>query len=73
MYINHFYKSYDTSIVSRYTMQNGYLLYPIKGGYSMSKELNKDTLHELFKDFKENPGDYFEPVDWGEPQGNEVW
>ncbi len=55
------------------TMQNGYLLYPIKGGYSMSEELNKDTLHELFKDFKENPSDYFEPIDWGEPQGNEVW
>ncbi len=73
MYINHFYKSYDTGIVSRYTMQNGYLLYPIKGGYSMSEELNKDTLHGLFKDFKENPSDYFEPIDWGEPQGNEVW
>lgn len=73
MYINHLYKSYDTGIVSRYTMQNGYLLYPIKGGYNMSEELNKDTLHELFKDFKEDPSDYFELIDWGEPQGNEVW
>ena len=39
----------------------------------MSEELNKDTLHELFKDFKENPSDYFVSIDWGEPQGNEVW
>ena len=54
-------------------MQNGYLLYPIKGGYNMSEELNKDTLHGLFKDFKENSSDYFEPIDWGSPQRNEVW
>ena len=39
----------------------------------MSEEFNMNPLHELFKDFKENPSDYFEPIDWGEPQGNEVW